>query len=232
MKYFIEFFFLTFWIFPRVILFSFMEERKVRRLFYKKTAFKAADQLLKKLYYLKSSYSIYRKYAKSRGLSSLDFYGETPLTVFHQMFQNGGLSRNDCFVDLGCGRGRGVFFATTIWGCNSIGIERVPVFCKKAQEISLLLASQSHIKPPKIFCEEIGSFNLTLGSFFYFYAICMEEEDLIASISHLEKILSGSKLITVSFPITEYSNSFSLLSSWESTYPWGKTDIFLYVKNS
>ena len=165
---------------------------------------------------------------KSKGSSALDSYGETPLTVFHEIFQKGDLSQEDCFVDLGSGRGRGVFFAATQWACHAIGVERVPYFCEKAQKISLLIQA----KKTQFFCEEIGSFDLTLGTFFYFYAICMEEEELKLSILHLEKIRPGSKLVTVSFPLTDYSDSFSLLSSWESTYPWGTAELFLHVRNS
>jgi len=220
----LEFFVLTFWITPKVLRFSFKEERKVKRLFHQNESFQKADLFLKSLYRFKNPYLICKRYMKERGSSFVHAYGETPLTVFHQMFEKGGLKEEDCFVDLGCGRGRGVLFASLTKNCNSMGVERIPVFCEKAQS--------THTKKTAFFCQEICDFDMQLGSFFYFYALCLEEEELEAAVSQLEKMKEGSKLITVSFPVTEYSLQFELLSSWEATYPWGKTDLFLHLKKS
>lgn len=222
MKSFFEFFFLTFWVAPKVLWFSFQEERKVARLFYHNDMFQTVDLFLHKLYRFKNPYRICKQY------SSMHSYGETPLTVFHEMFQKGKLSSKDCFIDLGSGRGRGVFFASALWNCHSIGIERVPFFCEEAQKAAALLPK----KTPQFFCQEIRSFDLTSGTFFYFYSLCIGEEELKLSILHLEKMQAGAKLVTVSFPITDYSTFFTLLSSWEATYPWGKTEMFLHLKKS
>ena len=217
----LEFFVLTFWITPKVLWFSYQEEKKVKKSFYSHKSFKKADLLLKSLYRFQNPYRICKKHMKERGSSFLHAYGETPLTVFHEMFEKGSLTEKDCFVDLGSGRGRGVLFASLTKNCDSIGVERIPLFCEKANRIS---------QSAQFFCQEICDFDMGLGSFFYFYALCLEEEELIAAISQLEKMRPGSKLVTVSFPITEYSQKFKLLSSWEATYPWGKTDLFLHSK--
>ncbi len=222
-----EFFYLTFKVFPQVLWFTYQEEKKVRKLFYKKGSFKKVDRFFRRLYSLKSPYSIYKKYMAARGRSSIYSYGETPLTVFHQMFEKGNLTSDDCFVDLGCGRGRGLFLASSLWGCHAIGVERVPVFCAEGNKVAKLLPE----KKLKFLCKHIFSFDFKQGPFFYFYAICMEDDELELTISYLEKTPPGSKIITVSFPLTEYSDSFSLLSSWKSEYPWGSAELFLHLKN-
>lgn len=210
---------------PKVFLFSFREERKVRKQFYSHNAFVVVDQLLKKLYRFKNPYTICKQFLKSQGASCVDAYGETPLTVFHQMFSLGGLTSQDRFVDLGCGRGRGVLFASTVWNADAIGVEQIPFFCQQGEKISQI--------QPKVqfFCQEMCSFPMHLGTFFYFYGLCLDEQDLLKACVALQKMPSKAKLVTVSFPITEYISDFSLLSSWEAIYPWGKAELFLHQKN-
>lgn len=224
MKELLSFFFLTFWVTPKVFLFAFQEEKKVRKQFYPHNNFKVVDSLLKKLYRFKNPYAVCRRFLQSQGASFVNAYGETPLTVFHQMFCKGELTSKDCFVDLGCGRGRGVVFASSIWNARSIGVEQIPFFYEKAKNLTKIEPKAQFI------CQEITSFDMRLGSFFYFYGLCLEEEDLIRICTSLQKMPSKAKLVTVSFPITEYTSEFSLLSSWEATYPWGKTELFLHQK--
>ncbi len=219
MSAFLEFFVVTFWVAPKVFWFSLKEEIKVRRLFYSNEVFAKVDCFLRSLYRFKSPYRICKS----------STYGETPLTVFHEMFEKAGLSASDCFVDLGCGRGRGVLFAAAAHNCTSIGVERIAIFCEEAQKASKLM----HGNTPQFFCQEIGDCDaIELGTFFYFYSLCMSEEELERSVKQLEKMKKGSKLITVSFPITEYSDHFSFESSWETTYPWGRAELFLHLKKS
>ena len=226
MRSFLEFLAIVFFVTPKVLWFAYKEEKKVHRLFYKNRSFKKLDLFFHKLYHLKNPYRICKEYNRAKGLTSCHSYGETPLTVFQEMFEKGNLKTSDSFVDLGCGRGRGVFFASSFFGCHSIGVELIPFFCKQAKEIS----SFAKMKKLQFFCQEMTSFDVTLGSFFYFYALCMEEKEVALTVAHLEKMTLGSKVVSVSFPITEYSSSFSLISSWEAKYPWGKTRLFLHVK--
>ena len=105
---FFSFLFVTFCIAPKVFLFSLSEERKVRKKFYGQVHFAKLDRWLKKLYRFHNPYVICKRFLRSRRAAFEDAYGETPLTVFHDMFLRGELNSQDCFVDLGCGRGRGV----------------------------------------------------------------------------------------------------------------------------
>lgn len=197
------------------------EERKVRKHFYPKNALLLrVDPLLKKLPY--NPYSICRKQGT--------VYGETPLTVFHDMFSKGGLLPSDCFMDLGCGRGRGVFFASLLWGCKSIGIDIVPLFCQEAKKIAETIFS-SVSSPPSFLCGDLTALDWELqGSFFYFYSLCLSKEKLLSIVQKLEKTKPRSKIITVSAPLTELSSAFCLLSSWGAQFPWGETKLFLQEK--
>lgn len=218
---------LIFWIFPRVAFFQYQEEKKVITLFYKDKSFKKLDKDLLRRYRKKSPYKISKEFMQSQEkASSLHVYGETPLTVFHQIFQKGQLKNSDCFVDLGCGRGRGVLFASSYWNCfQTIGVDQILSFCHEAQNVA-----DVHAISAQFFNEKLSRFNLSKGSFFYFYALCMEEDDLIFMISRLETVKLGSKVVTVSFPLTDYSKGFKLLDSWKARFPWGIGEVFLQTK--
>jgi SAM-dependent methyltransferase len=221
-----ELFALTFWITPKVFWFSYREEKQVSKFFCRNPTFSSVDRQLRHLYRFTNPYRTSKRFLKDRGASDIHVYGETPLTVFNQMFKEGDLTPSDCFVDLGCGRGRGVLFASTVWKCSAIGVDWIPIFCEKAKRASSLLKENV----PRFFCQKLTEFDLSLGSFFYFYSLCLEEDELRSSISHLESVPKGSKVITVSFPLTDYTPSFCLSASWKVTYPWGKTKAFLNLK--
>ena len=201
-----------------------MEELKVRRFFYKNTRFKQADLFLKQSYQEQNPYLICKNFMQSRGLKQVHVYGETPLTELYSILIQMNLKKEDCFIDLGCGRGRNVFFVSTVFNCECMGIDIVPLFCKEAKKIA---ASLSH--PPQFVCEDMSQADLSEGTVLYFYALCLEENFLLSMIAKLETLQAGTKIITVSFPLSDYSKAFSLLFSKKASYPWGKTGLFVNV---
>jgi len=178
MKAFFEFLYLAFWIAPKVFWFSLKEEKKVRSIFYKNPAFKEVDLFFRKTYRFKNPYKISRAYQQEKEPDSLHVYGETPLTVFHEMFERGALKESDSFCDLGCGRGRGAFFASYFWKCQSFAIDQIPFFIEQGKKISDCFP-KSHF-----LLHEINDFDLSLGTFFYFYSLCLKEEDLQKVLFH------------------------------------------------
>ncbi|MBS0626817.1 MAG: class I SAM-dependent methyltransferase, partial [Verrucomicrobia bacterium] len=128
------------------------------------------------------------------------------------------------FIDVGCGRGRNVFFVSTFFGCKATGIDIVPLFCEKARKVASLIPN-----PPQFVCEDMENFDLSKASLLYFYALCLDDDLLLKMIDNLSKLKPGTKVITVSFPLSDYSKAFSTLFSKEAFYPWGKTELFINV---
>ncbi len=209
-------------------IFHYFEAKKTKKLLCLYPSFEQADQQLTNAYLGRNPYAISNAFARASSQESLvDTYGETPLSTFEEMFEKGHLKSSDCFVDLGCGRGRGVFFACASRGCTSIGIDQIPTFCEKAKKIAF-----DQKLDADFWTQDFEESDLIKGSFFYFYALCLEEEKLRFFISKLEGIKPGSKIVTVSFPLTDYSSHFSLDVSWFSRFPWGKAEVFLHTKKS
>ena len=213
-------------IYIKLLCFNALEEWRIKRFFYGNLLFKKTDKALKKLYRFQNPYTISKNFMKKRNESSIHTYGETPLSVFNEMFLLCNLKKEDSFLDLGAGRGRGVFFASTFFGCTSTGVDFVPDFYEKAQFIAKTLQN-----PPLFYLEDMLSFDLSRANIIYFYALCMEETPFLSMISRLQSLKKDIRVITVSFPLSDYSNKFSLLTSKEVSYPWGQTPLYVNSRN-
>ncbi|MES2199898.1 MAG: methyltransferase domain-containing protein [Chlamydiota bacterium] len=209
----------------KLLWFNIIEELTVHRYFYKNSLFKQVDVSLKHLYFGQNPYIICKDFMQSCKQNQVHVYGETPLTEIYSLLMQAGLQKEDCFIDLGCGRGRNVFFASTLFGCKTIGIDIVPIFCDKAQKLASSLPN-----PPKFLCEDMSTADLSEGTILYFYALCLEEDLFLSMITKLASLKVGTKIITVSFPLSDYSKKFSTLFSKQVSYPWGKTELFINTK--
>ena len=221
-------------IYIKLLCFNALEEWKIRRRFYGNPLFKKTDKALQKLYRFKNPYLISKKFMQKKGEDSVHTYGETPLSVFNTLFNLCHLQKEDRFLDLGAGRGRGVFFASTFFGCTAMGVDFVPDFYDKAESLAKTLDN-----PPLFYLEDMLSFDLSKANVIYFYALCMDEAPFLAMISRLESLEKGTRVITVSFPLSDYLEKnlkknlekCSLIASATVSYPWGQTTVYVNLLN-
>jgi SAM-dependent methyltransferase len=204
------------------------EERRIRRMFYPHRPFKDVDQALKRSYRFHNPYRISKAFLKRQGASDLHVYGETPLSSLELIFKEAGLNENDCFIDLGCGRGRSVFFASLLYRCRAIGIEWVPFFLERAQSLA---EKMSFPIRPEFIGGDIKMADLSCATLIYFYGICMEEKDVQALVDRLISLQAGARIVTVSFPLTDYSSHFFIKKQFSLAFPWGKADVYLNIKH-
>ncbi len=179
---------------------------------------------LKNLYAKKSPYKISKEFLISKNKNEIHTYGETPLTEFYDFLIRADVSEKDVFIDLGCGRGQIVFLVSTFFGCSAVGVDCIPVFCERAERI----AAASNL-PCRFVCEDMQNLDLKAATILYFYALWHEEDYLKKMIRKLSLLNKGTRIITVGFPLCDYSSSFSVLFSSPCSYPWGKTELFLNV---
>lgn len=144
-------------------------------------------------------------------------YGETPLDTMMVVMEALELSPDDVFFELGAGRGRGAYFVRHKVGCRVVASEIIPEFVEKA--------------PTGYGVEwRFGNFletDLREGTAFYLFGTCMEDEEIVQL---CQKIPRGGRIFTVSFPLTDYDDSFMIGGTYQVSFPWGKTDGYLQVK--
>lgn len=210
-----------------VSFFQIIEALKTKIRFYSYSNFRRCDRLLRKKYCGLNPYRICKNFLYSKNQKEGDAYGETPLTTLAKIADEGGLTQEDYFIDLGCGRGRGVFFLSCYTGCKAKGIEWVPFFVDCAEKI----ATECSLNRITFSCEDISKADLKEASFIYLYGTCLEEEDINQLIHTFHKLKKGTKILTISYPLTDSSSFFILKKQFSVSFPWGKTEAYLQEKS-
>lgn len=130
----------------------------------------------------------------------------------------------DRFVDLGAGRGRGVFFIHYRFGCKATGIEQVPAFVATANRVQ----EKKKVEGVSFIEKELSEADLDVGNIFYLAWTCFSEDHVELLTQKLETLPAGIRVATVSFPIP--SEQFISLDSFAAPFAWGNGDIFIQQK--
>jgi len=191
-----------------VKFYEWIEQRRVRRFFYQDSSYKALDQALLKgpnPYRIKEAFP----------------YGETPLCSLKQIADQFGLQRHDKVVDLGCGRGRGVFFLSQVYGCEAKGIDQITTFIERAQD----LAQAYQTLNASFSCLDMRKFDFSQANFVFFYGTTFSLEFVEDLRQAMQALPKGSKIVTVSYPL----EGFQQVDQMVVSFPWGVGDVYLHL---
>jgi hypothetical protein len=150
-------------------------------------------------YLLHSPFLIAKEAAEKTENSSLKVYGETPLLAFARIAEKLSLKKSDTFVDLGMGRGILCFWASTVIGCKTIGIESIEDFVLHAKEI----ADKAKIDNAQFFQQDLTNTDLSNCTFLYFYGLHLPDEKIYALQKNLNQLPSQAKVVSISFPLAQ-----------------------------
>jgi hypothetical protein len=207
------------WLFLKVKWFLFIEALEVRRRF---PAFARYEKAFRRAYRFQNPFRICKQFLRRRGEKLIDAYGETPLPVFAQIARY--LSSSDTVIELGCGRGKGVFFLSQLLGCSVIGIDWIPHFIQTAESIH---RSLSPSLPVGFRCEEMQRVDLSKATAVYLYGTCLTDDEIHSLIPRFERLQPGARIITVSFPLSDYSSKFLTISQLTASFPWGEAEVYV-----
>ena len=196
----------------------------VRRHYYRDRRFACIDRALLKSYLFKSPYRISKEYLLKRKAKDVYVYGETPLPTLERIAKEAQLSSNDRVLDLGCGRGRGVFFFAHFYGAVVYGIEKIPFFIYLSKRI----AHRFDINRVSFFCADMLKMPLPEVTMIYFYGTCLEDQEIREMIRRF-KMLQTVRIVSVSYPLNDYdaTQSFEIQKTFSVDFPWGTTTAYL-----
>lgn len=201
------------------------QARHVRKFYYRDPDFHSIDRSLLKRYILRSPYRISKRYLKHKREEDLYTYGETPLFTFEKMAKAAGITPLDRVLELGCGRGRGVFFLAHFYNCNVVGIERIPQFVKLASHV----ADRHQIENVTFKCADMFKMDWPEVSVIYLYGTCLRDSEIKGVIKKLKTFPKGTRILSVSYSLIEYDKdeAFKLEKRFPVSFPWGETEAFL-----
>jgi protein-L-isoaspartate O-methyltransferase len=199
-------------------------QKEVKRRYYTDTTFSHIDRSLLTAYIFKNPYTISKNYLKKRQAREVHTYGETPLMTYDQLAKEVDLKPTDTFLELGSGRGRGALFLHHFYKCQVIGIERIPQFVK----LSKYIADKYHQEKVQFICADMLKADLPSATVIYLYGTALSDTEIAPLIAKLKKYPKGVKIISVSYPLTDYDEtSFEILKTFSISYPWGETEGYL-----
>lgn len=185
------------------------------------------DQDLNQAYRLLSPSFLVKKRAQKAQKLSAAIYGETPLVTYEAIANAVSLQPTDLFLELGCGRGRGALFIAHFYQCSVIGIDWVDTFI----DIANALVQDYHM--PKISFLAGDYFTLDWGNptVIYLFGTTLSDEDIRRLIPRFLSYPT-SRIVTVSFPLSHYSDQFHIEKFLTGEYPWGQTEIYINRVNA
>jgi SAM-dependent methyltransferase len=202
---------MNFWLFLKVKWFLYREKKQVRRLFPSFTPF---DRALKRAYRFHNPYHLCRR--------RQTVYGETPIPVFARIAEVCGIHSEDIVFEIGCGRGRGALFLSHLCNCQVIGIDWIPFFIRMANGV----AGKAPLRTTFL-CEDMHSVDYSKATVIYLYGTCLSDEEIVSMAALFEKLPSRTKIVTVSYPLSEYSRRFHVVDQFTGEFPWGEGEIYI-----
>lgn len=202
-------------------------EKEIKQHFYKDPSFKKVDRALLKNYSFKNPYRISKQYLKSAGDKQIHIYGETPLSTFETIANECEIKQSDTVIDMGAGRGRGAIFLHHFKQCRVIGYEKIPHFVEVANK----LITTFDLTGIEILEEDMFQADLSVASVIYLYGTCLEDEEIEHLIAKFSNLKAGTKIVTISYPLTDYAdeNVFKLVKEFTVSFPWGDTSAYLNI---
>jgi SAM-dependent methyltransferase len=152
-------------------------------------------------------------------------YGETFFTTLEKIADAVGLSERDVVYDLGCGRGRGVFWFHALRGCRAIGVDLNQYFIIQARRIQ----RKADIDGVDFVIANILDLDYADATVIYLYGTAFSDAAIVKLVRRFESLAKGTRVVSVSYPLNGYADTpmFELEKTINGRFPWGETEIYI-----
>jgi SAM-dependent methyltransferase len=212
-------------LFLEVKKYNFLEQFLVFKNFYINVKFAIVDITLGLIYFFNNPYRICKNYLISKNTSDPHQYGETPLSTMYRIVQEFDIKKDDRILELGSGRGRVCFFLAVYFDFkNVIGIEFVPFFTHAANFIKKIFKIKNiEFIKQDLLDVDFKSFNFDVV---YLFGTCMKDDVIKKFLKKNLKNFENKKIITVSYSLNEFDDSFAIQKEIVCSFPWGETSVY------
>lgn len=205
--------------------YNLVENYRVLFRYYRNLQFAKVDFFLVTRYFLHNPFIVSIEFLRSKKEENIYAYGETPLTVLDQICKICKITKSDTVFELGCGRARSCFWLHSFIGCRVVGIDFVPTFIERAK----LTVDHFDLKDLVFRVADFTEADLTGATVIYIYGTCLDDPSILKLIDNLVTLPKGTPIITVTFPLTEYSDRFEVVRAFTATFPWGDSEVYQQI---
>ncbi len=176
-------------------------------------------------YYYKLFYSGHKYHEEKTSTKIKDIveltYGETPYFTLKKIIKKIPIKKEQIFIDLGCGRGRLVFFVNKHFKLKSIGIDLIPTYIKVAN----FFKQKKKITEVEFYLADILNHDFSKGDIFYIAWTCLNKETIKQIEQRLINLKRGSYVITTSMPVQ--NKNFKVIKEFKLPFSWGYGHVYL-----
>jgi len=174
-------------------------------------------------YFFQGPYRISRKWLQKHRKKDVYTYGETPLCSLETIVDLCEIASCDVVYEVGCGRGKAMFWLRKFVGCQVVGIELISDFVKKAVRIQNVLgySGLSFLEKDAL---DVDFEDATV---IYFYGTCASDKEILRLAEKWRNV--AARIITVSFSLADYTDDFVVLRAVPVRFTWGVATVYLQV---
>ncbi|MEM1283577.1 MAG: class I SAM-dependent methyltransferase [Chlamydiota bacterium] len=199
----------------------FTEYLNVLRTDYRNAHYRNADLKLLFKYLFVNPYKISKQYALKHGHEEIYTYGETPIPGLRKIVEECEISPSDHVYELGCGRGRACIWLRHMIGCDVTGIDCIDEYIRRLKDLQ---------DEKLTFIEEdFLDTDLRDATVIYLNGTMLSGLQIETLCKKLATLKSGTKIITVSYPLTDYSppDIFQVVKEFPIEFHWGTGTVYL-----
>ena len=197
--------------------------------YYPNAAFRRADLRCLGAYLLRNPYTLAQRHLRNFPDDEVQkIYGESFFSTLEEIASAVDLKEQDVIYDLGCGRGRGVFWFNAFYRCRTIGVEINPTFVTTARTI----AKRSKIDGVEFELANLMDVDYDDATVIYFYGTAFTDEAITRLVDRFASLRPGTRVVSVSYPLNEYAKTplFEIERMFKGRYLWGYADIYVQRK--
>jgi SAM-dependent methyltransferase len=197
--------------------------------YYSNPRFRRADFHCFLAYLMRDPDAICHRYLRNAADDEVQkIYGETFFTTLEKIADAVGLSESDVIYDLGCGRGRSVFWFHALRGCRAIGVDINPYFVIQARRIQ----RKADIEGVDFFLANVLDIDYDDATVIYLYGTAFSDAAIVKLVRRFASLATGTRVVSVSYPLNTYAETpmFELEKTIKGKFPWGETEIYIQRK--
>ncbi|HJV84792.1 MAG TPA: class I SAM-dependent methyltransferase [Noviherbaspirillum sp.] len=215
--------------YPVHVLNGFKEYATTIRRYYPNPRFRRADLLCLWAYLTRDPHAICEHFLRDYPDDQVQkMYGESFFTTLEKIAEAVDLDDKDVVYDLGCGRGRSVFWFNTMFGCRAVGIEINPMFVINARLIQKAL----DIDNVEFILSNLMDADYSDATVIYLYGTALSDTAIVNLVERFVTLKPGTRVVTVSYSLSRYTElpMFALEKTIRGKFVWGETDIYIQRK--